>query len=237
MAGFWTSPLYGIQTQFQVSRVSSIEFLRTVFIGMSPLHFSPYPAQLSLSCHHCGSVICKRLKLLTRNFSHVEKCGELDFTRPTRPKVKNCALVCSLLGRIVDMDAPGQARCPCFPPHTRPGSGYAPGENSDNRLKPLIWGAWGARFLLFVCFFLCGKRRADAYAPETAIFAFDVLGEGQTIPAGVFQQELAELLLCDGRFQIILAPLGVGAIEVCGTLFTVRMEADVKRFLLGDEGE
>ena len=54
-----------------------------------------------------------------------------------------------------------------------------------------------------------------------------MLGEGQSIPAGVLQQELAELLLCDGRFQIILAPLGVGAIEVCGTLFTVGTEADV----------
>ena len=143
-----------------------------------------------------------------------------------------------MLGRIVDMDAPGQGALSLLPaPYPPRKGGYAPGENSDNRLKPLIWGAWGARFLLFVCFFLCGKRRADAYAPETAIFAFDVLGEGQTIPAGVFQQELAELLLCDGRFQIIFAPLGVGAIEVCGTLFTVRMEADVKRFLLGDEGE
>ena len=78
-----------------------------------------------------------------------------------------------------------------------------------------------------MCFFLCGKRRADAHAPETTVFALDVLGEGQPISAGVLQQELAELLLCDGRFQIIFAPLGVGAIEVCGTLFTVRTETDV----------
>ena len=54
-----------------------------------------------------------------------------------------------------------------------------------------------------------------------------MLGEGQAILPCIFQQELAELLLCGGRFQIILAPLGVGTIEVCGTLFTVRTEADV----------
>ena len=55
-----------------------------------------------------------------------------------------------------------------------------------------------------------------------------MLGEGQTVPAGVLQQELAELLLCDGRFQIVLAPLGIGAIEVGGTLLTVRVETDIR---------
>ena len=54
-----------------------------------------------------------------------------------------------------------------------------------------------------------------------------MLGKSQAILPGIFQQELAELLLRNGRFQIILAPLGVGTIEVCGTLFTVRTEADV----------
>ena len=67
----------------------------------------------------------------------------------------------------------------------------------------------------------------DAYTPEAAILSLDVLGEGQAILPCIFQQELAELLLCGGRFQIILAPLGVGTIEICGTLFTVRTEADV----------
>ena len=67
----------------------------------------------------------------------------------------------------------------------------------------------------------------DAYAPEAAVLSLDVLGEGQAILPGIFQQELAELLLRNRRFQIILAPLGVGTIEVCGTLFTVRTEADV----------
>ena len=63
----------------------------------------------------------------------------------------------------------------------------------------------------------------DAYTPEAAVLSLDVLGEGQAILPGVFQQELAELLLRNWRFQIILAPLGVGTIEVCGTLFTVRI--------------
>ena len=59
--------------------------------------------------------------------------------------------------------------------------------------------------------FLCrSKGGVDAYAPEAAVLPLDVLGEGQAILPGVFQQELAELLLCGGRFQIILAPLGVG---------------------------
>lgn len=130
--------------------------------------------------------------------------------------------------REVGNDTPGRgALLLASAPHPPRKDGYTPGENSDNRSKLPLWGAWGARFSLFVCFFLCGKRRADAHAPETAVFALDVLGEGQPIPAGVLQQELAELLLCDGRFQIILAPLGVGAIEVCGTLFTVRTEADI----------
>ena len=41
----------------------------------------------------------------------------------------------------------------------------------------------------------------------------DVLGKGQAILPGVFQQELAELLLRNRRFQIILAPLGVGTVR------------------------
>ena len=89
------------------------------------------------------------------------------------------------------------------------------------------FGAHGAGDFHFSCVLCRSKGGADAHAPETAIFALDVLGEGQSIPAGVLQQELAELLLCDGRFQIIFAPLGVGTIEICGTLFTVRTEADV----------
>ena len=39
--------------------------------------------------------------------------------------------------------------------------------------------------------------------------SLDVLGEGQAILPGVFQQELAELLLRNRRFQIILAPADI----------------------------
>ena len=67
----------------------------------------------------------------------------------------------------------------------------------------------------------------DAYAPEAAILPFDVLGEGQAVSAGIFQQELAELLLRNRRFQIILAPLGVGAVEIGGAFLGVRLEADI----------
>ena len=112
------------------------------------------------------------------------------------PKFRIVPWYVLLMGRIVDMDAPGLGAfwlsCALYPPRK---GGYAPGENSDNRLKTLLWGAWGARFLLFVCFFLCGKRRADAHAPEATVFALDVLGKGQAILPCIFQQELAELLL------------------------------------------
>ncbi|OLA75846.1 MAG: hypothetical protein BHW51_03265 [Ruminococcus sp. CAG:9-related_41_34] len=58
--------------------------------------------------------------------------------------------------------------------------------------------------------------------------SLDVLGEGQAILPGIFQQELAELLLRNWRFQIILAPLGVGAIEVGGAFLGVGLEADIR---------
>ena len=56
------------------------------------------------------------------------------------------------------------------------------------------------------------ENGVDAYAPEAAILSLDVLGKGQAILPCIFQQELAELLLRNRRFQIILAPLGVGAV-------------------------
>ena len=43
-----------------------------------------------------------------------------------------------------------------------------------------------------------------------------------------FQQELAELLLRNRRFQIILAPLGVG---IGGAFLGVGLEADIRRCL------
>ena len=58
-----------------------------------------------------------------------------------------------------------------------------------------------------------------------------MLGESQAILPCIFQQELAELLLCDGRFQIILAPLGVGAVEIGGVFLGVGLEADIRRCL------
>ena len=71
----------------------------------------------------------------------------------------------------------------------------------------------------------------DAYAPEAAVLSLDVLGKGQAILPCIFQQELAELLLRNRRFQIILAPLGVGAIEVGGAFLGVGLEADIRRCL------
>ena len=71
----------------------------------------------------------------------------------------------------------------------------------------------------------------DAYAPEAAVLSLDVLGKGQTILPCIFQQELAELLLRNRRFQIILAPLGVGAVEIGGAFPGVGLEADIRRCL------
>ena len=71
----------------------------------------------------------------------------------------------------------------------------------------------------------------DAYAPEAAVLSLDVLGKGQAILPCIFQQELAELLLRNRRFQIILAPLGVGAVEIGGAFLGVGLEADIRRCL------
>ena len=71
----------------------------------------------------------------------------------------------------------------------------------------------------------------DAYAPKAAVLSLDVLGEGQAILPGIFQQELAELLLRNRRFQIILAPLGVGAVEIGGAFLGVGLETDIRRCL------
>ena len=58
-----------------------------------------------------------------------------------------------------------------------------------------------------------------------------MLGKGQAILPCIFQQELAELLLRNRRFQIILAPLGVGAVEIGGAFLGVGLEADIRRCL------
>ena len=68
----------------------------------------------------------------------------------------------------------------------------------------------------------------DANTPEAAVLPLDVLGEGQAVLPRIFQQELAELLLRNRRFQIILAPLGVGAVEIGGAFLGVGLEADIR---------
>ena len=146
-------------------------------------------------------------------------------------------------------------------PHP-PGKGrYAPGENNDNKSKQLLWGAWGGRISLFVCFMpqqrrggriRPGSRRTcRGKAPPSCCarpfgrlkaplglsllrcarkreLSLDVLGKGQAILPRIFQQELAELLLRNRRFQIILAPLGVGAVEIGGAFLGVGLEADIR---------
>ena len=77
-------------------------------------------------------------------------------------------------------------------------------------------GRVGREIFTFCIFLSSGKGGVDAYAPEAAILPLDVLGEGQAILPGIFQQKLAELLLRNRRFQIILAPFGVGAVEIGG---------------------
>ena len=67
------------------------------------------------------------------------------------------------------------------------------------------FGARGAGDFHFSCVLCRSKGGVDAYAPEAAILSLDVLGEGQAILPGIFQQELAELLLRNRRFQIILS--------------------------------
>ena len=125
----------------------------------------------------------------------------------------------------------------------------------------MLWGAWGGRFSLFVCFMPQQKRggrirpgsrrTCRGKAPPSCCarplrrlkaplglsllccackreLSLDVLGEGQAILPRIFQQELAELLLRNRRFQIILAPLGVGAVEIGGAFLGVGLEADIR---------
>ena len=83
----------------------------------------------------------------------------------------------------------------------------------------------------FSCVLCRSKGGVDAYAPEAAVLSLDVLGKGQAILPCIFQHELAELLLRNRRFQIILAPLGVGAVEIGGAFLGVGLEADIRRCL------
>ena len=93
------------------------------------------------------------------------------------------------------------------------------------------FGARRAGDFHFSCVLCRSKGGVDAYAPEAAVLSLDVLGKGQAILPRIFQQELAELLLRNRRFQIILAPLGVGAVEIGGAFLGVGLEADIRRCL------
>ena len=92
-----------------------------------------------------------------------------------------------------------------LPPHIRP-------ERADTRPEKMAitsqnhcFGARRAGDFHFSCVLCRSKGGVDAYAPEAAIPPLDVLGEGQAILPRIFQQELAELLLRNRRFQIILS--------------------------------
>ena len=118
-----------------------------------------------------------------------------------------------------------------LPPRIRP-------EGADTHLKKTAitsrnryFGARRAGDFHFSCVLCRSKGGVDAYAPEAAVLSLDVLGKGQAILPCIFQQELAELLLRNRRFQIILAPLGVGAVEIGGAFLGVGLEADIRRCL------
>ena len=124
-----------------------------------------------LSCTLVGWLICKGLPLLTRS-SSPKKCENLNLRAPRAPnhtKVPSCA---DFTGRMAELYAPfWGASCLLSRPEGRvaaphpPGKGRcAPGENSDNKSKPLIWGAWGGRISLFVCF-MPQQRRGGRIRP------------------------------------------------------------------------
>ena len=123
--------------------------------------------------------------------------------------------------------APKGALPPCIRPEradTRPEKTAITSQNHGFRARR-------AGVFHFSCVLCRSKGGVDAYAPEAAVLSLDVLGKGQAILPCIFQQELAELLLRNRRFQIILAPLGVGAIEVGGAFLGVGLEADIRRCL------
>ena len=123
--------------------------------------------------------------------------------------------------------APKGALPPCIRPEradTRPEKTAITSQNHGFRARR-------AGVFHFSCVLCRSKGGVDAYAPEAAVLSLDVLGKGQAILPCIFQQELAELLLRNRRFQIILAPLGVGAVEIGGAFLGVGLEADIRRCL------
>lgn len=118
-----------------------------------------------------------------------------------------------------------------MPPRIRPEGADTRPEKATITSQNHCFGARRAGDFHFSCVLCRSKGGVDAYTPEAAILSLDVLGKGQAILPCIFQQELAELLLRNWRFQIILAPLGVGAIEVGGAFLGVGLEADIRRCL------
>ena len=115
-----------------------------------------------------------------------------------------------------------------MPPRIRPERVDArPGKTAITS-RNHYFGARGVGDFHFSCVLCRSKSGVDAYAPEAAVLSLDVLGKGQAILPRIFQQELAELLLRNRRFQIILAPLGVGAVEIGGVFLGVGLEADIR---------
>ena len=120
--------------------------------------------------------------------------------------------------------APKGALPPCIRPEradTRPEKTAITSQNHGFRARR-------AGVFHFSCVLCRSKGGVDAYAPEAAVLSLDVLGKGQAILPCIFQQELAELLLRNRRFQIILAPLGVGVVEIGGAFLGVGLEADIR---------
>ena len=59
-----------------------------------------------------------------------------------------------------------------------------------------------------------GAIGADIHAPIAPVAALDVLGKADTIPVRVLEKILTELLLRRRLFQVVGAPLVVGAEQV-----------------------
>ena len=114
----------------------------------------------------------------------------------------------------------------CFMPQQRQGGRIRPGSRRTCRGKapPSCCARPFCRLKapLGLSLLRCARKRE---------LSLDVLGKGQAILPRIFQQELAELLLRNRRFQIILAPLGVGAVEIGGAFLGVGLEADIRRCL------
>ena len=79
------------------------------------------------------------------------KCPLGRERNPDAPSWGASCLLSRPEGRVAAPHPPGKGRC-------------APGENSDNKSKLLIWGAQGARISLFVCF-MPQQRRGGRIHP------------------------------------------------------------------------